>query len=140
MLLMSSSHITGAQLTLSVTTLQDTKFSPDNATASITIARDGDVTVLGNGSTTPGAEDWIEPRDSTVGDDYEVRCTVNSGDNPTFGTTASWLALTVDRTFGWTTVGDQTLNVDVDIEIRRASTGAVLVSRNMTGIVTRTTV
>lgn len=128
------------QFSLTVENLGDVAFAPSVASSGITIARDGDVTVTGVSADTPNAADWIEPRNATVGDDYEVRLTVNSGDNPTAGGNGTWVALNTDRTFSWTTSGDQTLTIDATLEIRRASNSLVVVSTTLSGLVTRSTV
>lgn len=128
------------RFSLSVETLGDVAFAPAVASSGITVARDGDVTTAGVSADTPAAADWVEPRNSTVGDDYEIRLTVNSGDNPTSGGHGTWIALSTDRTFTWMTSGDQTLTIDATLEIRRAANALVVASTNLSGLVTRSTV
>lgn len=108
-----------------------------SAAASVTIQRDGDVTIVGTLSGTPGAGDWVLPRNAAIGDDYEVRLTVNSGVTPAGSATGSWLALTSDRAWSHTriTVGTTTGNYTVEIRDTLTSTVQASVTFNMTATV-----
>jgi hypothetical protein len=116
-------------LQLGVTSLGDLNLS--TASASITIQRDGDVSVTGEASVPPDALDWIDPRNSTVGDDYEIRLTVNSGTTPAGAATGSWIALSTDRTWSITRSGDAESFSDTTLEIRKASTGEVVLTQDI---------
>lgn len=111
------------RVTLSNDTASDITFG-GTSTASITAANDGTITGSGNVSSF-GPVNWITPA-SAAGAAYEVRATVNSG-SLTSGTTGSWLALDTSRTWSCvrsSSAGSEAANVT--LEIRRASTGAVL--------------
>lgn len=93
----------------------------------LTILNDGSATAdtfLTSGSFSP--LNWASPRWSGIGDGYEVRLTLNSGDSPTSGATVgSWLEITSDRFWAWTTSGF--LNANATLEIRPIG-GAVAAS------------
>lgn len=104
-----------------------------STTVTFAVNRDGSMTVSGTGGNESGTEpdpliDWYKPEGATVGDDYEVRITVNSGTGFDTGTVGSWLALTSDRT--WTriynSIGSSTVNFTIEI---RTSAGATLASQ-----------
>lgn len=109
----------------------------DDATTStftFSVNRDGTLgfAAAGTGSVAESFPDyaWILPRNSTVGDAYEVRMTKNSGTTIT-GTVGSWLALTSNRSWSVTRApgeGLGTNSANVTLEIRLASTGEVLAS------------
>ena len=110
---------------------------PTVPTTVVTLAinRNGSMTVSGTGGTEGGTEpntvvDWFKPEGAAVGDDYEVRITVNSGSFST-GTVGSWLALSSNRTWTNTFNSIGTETIDFTIEIRPTS-GSVLASANCT--------
>lgn len=103
----------------------DTEGSPTVASCTITVNRDGSVSFAGN--TSDAGYDWYIPGSGgTPGDNYEVKLDVDSGDAPTTGTTGSWLALTANRSWIWTTgAGPASLSAGCTLSIRNASTGVV---------------
>lgn len=83
----------------------------------LTLKRDGEATAasfLTSGSFSP--LNWASPRWSTIGDGYEARLTLNSGDSTTSGAAVgSWVALTSDRFWAWTTSGSLSANATLEI-------------------------
>lgn len=104
-------------------------FSPSSATVSFTFQRDGDLVVSGIPNPLIDADDWITPRSATVGDDYEIRVTLDSGVSLDSGTVGSWLALSSNRTWTQTRVSTGNDVSNITIEIRRAASGSVLLSK-----------
>jgi hypothetical protein len=96
------------------------------STVILTIQRDGDVAISANTFGAPGADDWIVPRGATVGDNYEVRLTVNTGSTPSGDTSGSWLAINTDRTWQWAQASAGTTEANVTVEIRPTGGSAVV--------------
>lgn len=74
------------------------------------------------------AGQWASTEPSSgVGDDYEVRLTVNSGSNPSSGPSVStWLALSTQRQWDLEATGtDTSLSGNWTIEIRDTATSTV---------------
>lgn len=68
------------------------------ATASFTIANDGDIDATATNNTIADRDDWIAPKQNMAL--YEVRATLQSGGPLTSGTMGSYLSLGTSRT--WT--------------------------------------
>lgn len=114
----------GLTFTLTVTAIADT--NPGVSSSAINVLRDGDLTFSGDTITGEDANEWVVPRSATVGDDYEMRMTVNSGNSPTTGTTGVWLALTSDRNYTLVRTVAGTSTGNWTLEIRRASDSVVV--------------
>ena len=117
-----------------VTDVTDTRIDPLDATAGIQLENDGD-TVEIRPAGNLDIDDWITPK-SQAGNAYEARVTVNTG-TLSSGTSGSWLALDITRswTVTQTVVGTKTANIT--LEIRKASTGVVMATKtfNLTATV-----
>lgn len=115
----------GDQITISDMTVPATTSSPTNATASYSLASDGDIDATAGTNTIVDRGDWISPQINMSA--YEARVTVTSGALSS-GTEGSWLALSSTRT--WTVVhsgvGTGSTSCVFTLEIRRASDGVVL--------------
>lgn len=61
--------------------------------------------------------DWCDPTGGTPGDDFEIRCTVDSGSTPTGSSTGSWLSLasTCSWSLSQTSVGSKTASLTIEI-------------------------
>lgn len=71
-----------------------------------------------------GPFDWVTPSSATTRYSHEIRATLISGPTPTGDSLGSWLSLSSTRGWSNDTVGTTALT----IEIRRVSTGQVMVS------------
>lgn len=109
-------------------------FDGSNTSASATFQYLSDGTC--NGITNPaGAEntpDWAIPAFVGVGNDYDIRATLNSGSSPSSGTLNTWQNLNITR--GWNNnVGSNTFRSStLLIEIRPAGGGSTLASGTIT--------
>lgn len=93
------------------------------------IARNGEVQTRSGGgfsSYVADADEWIFPRFSAVGDQYQVRFTKTSG-TESLANDGVWLAITSDRTVSVEaiTTADGTKTLTFTVEIRKG-TGAVI--------------
>lgn len=114
----------GVAVSLNNNSVSDIQGSPATAAGSITVNRDGTVTFVGNASS--AGFDWATPKTSSVGDAYQVKMTLDSGDAPVSGTIGSFLALTSNRTWEWlVSTGPGTKIASCTLEIANAS-GVVL--------------
>jgi hypothetical protein len=110
-------------------TLSTTAPDPGPVVLTLNVLRDGTFTRSGGGTTSGTVSGWADPPSATVGDDFTVRLTVNSGDSPTSGSaTGSILALTSDRSWTWNTTSPVGLSANVTLEIFAASGGSALAS------------
>ena len=78
------------------------------ATCSVAINSDGSITVGGNNSSSPPADEWGFPNAAGVGNDYWVRMTTTSGAAFDVGALGTWQHLDVSR--GWSF----TVNAGID--------------------------
>lgn len=111
--------------------LSDAVYSTD-AEVSYRLASTGEEqSYEGDGGTHADIGDWLLEGSNS---DYECRLTVNSGDNPTGSSLATWLALSTTRTWTLsdTSEGDGAESNDCTIEIRDQASGDVLASKNLT--------
>lgn len=125
------STIGGPRVSLSASyNVGDTSISPINASATFSLENDGDVTKTTGGGGTTDLGDWISPA-AAAGANYECYATLNSG-TLTSGTTGSWLALNLTRSWNLqrTTVGPS--SVSLTIQIRNAASLVVLASTDVT--------
>lgn len=113
----------GARVSFTIGPVANIQIDPSFSSAEVTFTNAGAYT--GTGNITGFSGNWITPT-SAAGNAYEIRLTVNSGSTPTGSATASWLALGTTRTWTITRVGAGTTASNVTVEIRRASTLAVL--------------
>lgn len=114
----------GVTITVTGASISDTGSNPNDGTAGLRVNRDGTIDrYRQNLSGYSYLNDWADPAAADVGDDYEVRLTVNSGASPTHGnTTGTWLALSAAR-YWWlnrSTLGTST--AEWLIEIRDVAT------------------
>lgn len=101
--------------------------SPGPANAAITFAADG--TYTSTDGTTNG--NWFAPTTGGVGSGYEIRWTVVSG-TLTTGTTGTWQSLSSPITYGRNRVALGFVTAVGTVEIRDASTLAVLATSTAT--------
>ena len=101
-----------------------------SASCGLTFSRNGSLTntrSTGNVSLT----NWWLPTTTTIGDSYEVKCTVSSGTFST-GTSGTWQTISADRAYtvscGIDGVKEATFNAD----IRRISDSVVVASATFT--------
>jgi len=88
------------------------------------VNRDGTVTDAGTGS--GAGVDWVTPRNSTIGDSYEVRFHKTSGGVLSGAAQDVWLALSTNRVItGPSSLG----NVSGTIEIGLVGTSTALISK-----------
>lgn len=115
-----------ATFSISATDVGDLDFG--GAYAAITFNRDGTISYDGVPTGSDSA-DWTSAKTATVGDGFEVRITVNSGDSPNDGLSEdTWYALSSDRVFGLIAGASTTLTGNWTAQIRRASSGTVVAS------------
>lgn len=69
--------------------------------------------------------DWITPSGSGVGSDYEIRCTKNSGTDPSGSSLNSWLALSSTRQWYLQRTSFGTTTCNLTIQIRDSLTQTV---------------
>jgi hypothetical protein len=105
--------------------------APATATAGYQLESDGDIGQRdqSSGGLYTDVGDWIAPK-GMAGAAYECQATLVSG-TLSSGTTGSWLALNVTRT--WTVSATSTLkSCTFTLEIRLAATGTVLATMTVT--------
>jgi hypothetical protein len=116
----------GDRVQLSNRILSDVE-SGTTAEASITFGADGTMTLTGNASTSDPSDEWTVAQSAPT-DTYYIRLK-ESGDNPTGGdSTNTWLALTSDRTWTWTTSGVETLSNTAQVDIALDAAGAQIIA------------
>lgn len=121
----------GITVTVPAAAPSDTATSPFNPNASLTITNTGDV------QTNAGSVgSWITPT-SAAGSAYEARVTMVSGDTLTGGTLNTWLSLGTSRAWSLSTTIVGTVIGTATVEIRQASSGTVLASRDITWTATK---
>lgn len=113
----------GARVSFTVNAVADFQLSPGTSNAEVTFSNTG--TYAGTGNTESFSGNWITPT-SAAGSAYEIRMTVNSGSTPSGSATGVWLSLGTTRTWTISQSGVGTNASNVTVEIRRASSGAVL--------------
>lgn len=101
--------------------------SPGPANATLTFASDG--TYVGTGGIPSG--NWASPTTVGIGSAYEIRWTVVSGTLST-GTTGTWQSLSGGIVYGRNRVGLGAAQAIGTVEIRDASTLAVLATSTVT--------
>lgn len=114
----------GAVVAVGTLYAQDVRTSPTNSTATLTFGRNG--TIVGTGNVQATTRDWITPRESDSGDDYEVEIHVNSGDTPTGITMDTWTALSSDQTLTLTQTVVGSKSSVLRVKIRRAADSVVV--------------
>ena len=91
------------------------------ATGVVRADRDGDLNVDGS----PRTNEWLNSGDktSTIGDDYEALLTKTSGalGNPTGASVGSWVALTSNATWTWSTTSNFPVTWNGSLEIREVA-------------------
>lgn len=120
----------GPRVAISDLSVSDTTISPTNASAAYQLTSSGVINRVTVSGGTVAAGQWIMPA-SAAGSVYEVRATETSG-TVSSGTVGSWLPLGTTRTWtlAQTSVGVSTCVLT--IEIRMASSGAVLDTATVT--------
>ena len=102
------------------------------ANATFIINSDGTTSATTNPSGTENTPDWAIPAFAGVGNDYEVRATVQSGSTPSTGTVNSWLALSSNRSWSNQTNSNELRTTQLLMEIRPAGGGSTLSSGTVT--------
>lgn len=113
----------GAQVGFITGAVSDFQLSPGTSNAEVTFTNTG--TYTGTGNIQGFSGNWITPT-SAAGSAYDIRMTRNSGATPTGSTTGIWLSLGTTRTWTISQSGIGTTASNVTVEIRNASTLAVL--------------
>lgn len=113
----------GAVVSFAVNAVSDFQLSPGTSNAEVTFTNTG--TYAGVGNVEGFSGNWITPT-SAAGSAYEIRLTVNSGSTPSGSAPNIWLSLGTTRTWTISQSGVGSDSSNVTIEIRRASSGAVL--------------
>lgn len=103
--------------------------SPTNATVQYQLTNAGVTNTINQGGTTSQGN-WVTPA-GAAGANYEVRASIVSG-SLTSGTTGSWLALSSTRTWALTQSSIGSSTCVLTIEIRNATSLAVLDSATIT--------
>lgn len=104
-------------------TASATVASPTTAIAQYQLRSSGDIFATTSNNTVFDVGDWIAPKANAGG--YECFATLNSG-TLTGGTTGSWLALTVDRSWSRTRASLGTTTAQITVDIRKVGTTQVL--------------
>jgi hypothetical protein len=115
------------------------EFFPDDATAYafVTFKTNGEISYKkfpgGTVSDRPG--EWYTTPTVDIGDDYEIRLDVDSGDNPTGAALATWIPLTSDVSWEMNSfqsgVGTNYKEAVTTVQIRRASDSVVVQSQTI---------
>ena len=119
----TSGMASAAVVSFTVGPVSDFQLSPGSAAAEVTFTNTG--TYTGTGNVQGFSGNWIAPT-SAAGSAYDIRMTVNTGSTPTGSTTGIWLSLGTTRTWTISQSGIGTTASNVTVEIRNASTLAVL--------------
>lgn len=126
-----TSGFSETRVTLSATyDVSDERIAPANASATFSLESDGDIIKVTNTDGTVDLGNWIRPK-SAAGADYDCYATLNSG-TLTSGTTGSWLSLGSTQSWNVTRTALGSSVVELTIQIRHASTLAVLDSTVVT--------
>jgi len=106
----------------------DFELSPTDAIASFTFTTNGNITVVGNGSSVGGG--WYLPLTGGIGSSHWIRVTKTFGDDNTSGEALGvWLQLNANRTWQWaetSSVGQK--EALITIEISTSSGGSPVVA------------
>lgn len=124
-----ASVIPGAGIVIEVQapTYFDATSTPADARVRVRFASNGTVDVLRlAGPDSNNIYNWITPL-AAAPDDYEIRCTLDSGGPLTGGSDATgvWLALSSTREWGVEELGFGVTDADITIAIRKGS-GAII--------------
>jgi hypothetical protein len=118
------------------TTLTDSVLNGDTAYIDVSINRNGTMTIKQGqfGSDVDITNNWGRPTSTTVGDGYEARLTINSGQSPDSGSSAngSWIAISTLRRWVWTRTAVGSSFIDATLEVRAAG-GSTLDSGAIAG-------
>lgn len=99
-----------------------------SASVTINVNRNGSLSYnTTSAGTTNG--NWTLPNGTTVGDNYDVRVTLNSGNAPTSGTTGTWQAINTARQWVWDQTGSGVKSADITIEVRKTG-GTVMATQS----------
>lgn len=90
-------------------------------------ARDGGLSIIDPISGTTDLVNWWLPTNATIGDSYEVKCTVYAGAFSS-GTSGTWYTISTNRDFS---VGFESF-ADYTCQIRRISDSTVMASATFT--------
>lgn len=112
-----------AQVNFTTGAVSDFQISPGSASAEVTFTNTG--TYTGTGNIQGFSGNWIVPL-SAAGSAYDIRLTRNTGSTPSGSSTGVWLSLGTTRTWTISQSGVGTTTSNVTVEIRNASTLAVL--------------
>lgn len=115
----------------------DTIATPFNPSVSYNVLNTGSETWSSSASGGGSIGNWITPT-SLAGSGYDVRATVVSGTTPTGSATGSWLSLGSSQSWTLGTASVTTVTCQLTIEIRSASSLAVLASGTVTLTATKT--
>lgn len=119
----TSGMASAAVVSFTTGAVSDFQLDPGSAGAEVTFTNTG--TYVGTGNIQGFSGNWITPT-SAAGSAYDIRMTRNSGATPTGSTTGIWLSLGTTRTWTISQGGIGTTASNVTVEIRNASTLAVL--------------
>lgn len=112
---------------------------PTDAYAGFRFLRSGSVQRVQAATLSWGSfEDWIAPKNATVGDDYELRLTLNSGTFPAGGglSAGTWYSLDQTRSFYHSRTSPGTLAYNITAEVRDVATETIQDSATYTATAT----
>ena len=112
-----------AQVSFTTGAVANFQVTPGEASVSVSFTSAGAYTGTGNVESFSG--NWITPI-AAAGSNYDIRLTVNSGSTPTGSSTGAWLSLGTTRTWTISQSGLGVTTSNVTVEIRNASTLAVM--------------
>lgn len=119
----TSGMASAAVVSFTTGAVSDFQLSPGTSNAEVTFTNTG--TYTGTGNIQGFSGNWITPT-SAAGSAYDIRLTVNSGSTPSGSAPNIWLSLGTTRSWNITQSGIGTTASNVTVEIRNASTLAVL--------------
>lgn len=73
-------------------------YYPGESSATMRFSRNGGLSVIGSGSGTTNLTNWWLPTTTTIGDGYEVKCTLTAGVFST-GVSGTWYTISANRDF-----------------------------------------
>lgn len=127
----------GARLRVTGGSFSDTTATPFNPSVSYNVLNNGTETWSSSSSGNGSIGNWITPT-SLAGAAYDVRATVVSGTTPTGSATGSWLSLGTSQSWTLGTASVTTVTCQLTIEIRNATSLAVLASGTVNLSATKT--
>ncbi len=136
-LLMALCSAGGARVRVTGGSFSDTTATPFNPSVNYNVLNTGVESWSSTSSGSGTLGNWVTPT-SLAGAAYEVRATVVSGTTPTGSATGSWLSLGTSQSWALGTALVTTVTCQLTIEIRNATSLAVLASGTVNLTATKT--